>query len=180
MRVKLPTPWLAFLGDVTDPLDAKTAFGVRDWAADRLVGEWSLNGEVTLGLPVMTPAQAVEAGARGLLIGIAPFGGQILHPGCRRCSKRSMLAWILSAVCMSASVTSPRSPRVRARWTALFDVRHAPVPRVVGTGAPRSGHRVLTLARTAPLARSTRRSRSPGRCRRGRSGRLRATGQTGC
>ena len=51
MRVKLPTPWLAFLGDVTDPLDAKTAFGVRDWAADRLVGEWSLNGEVTLGCP---------------------------------------------------------------------------------------------------------------------------------
>ena len=35
----LPQPYLLFLGDTTEPGYAKTAFGLRDWAADRCVGE---------------------------------------------------------------------------------------------------------------------------------------------
>ena len=181
MRVKLPTPWLAFLGDVTDPLDAKTAFGVRDWAPDRLVGEWSLNGEVTLGMPAMSPAQAVEAGARGLLIGIAPFGGQI---------PASWVPALLEALDAGRDLVSglhqrlgdiPEiAERARMRDRALFDVRHARVPRVVGTGAPRSGHRVLTVGTDCALGKKytalalTRALRA-----RGVAADFRATGQTG-
>ena len=89
-----------------------------------------------------------------MLIGIAPFGGQIPASWVPALLEALDAAWILSAVCMSASVTSPRSPRVRARVDrALFDVRHAPVPRVVGTGAPRSGHRVLTVGTDCALGK---------------------------
>ena len=40
----LPQPILLFLGDVAEPGFAKTAFGLRDWAGDRCVGEYALPG----------------------------------------------------------------------------------------------------------------------------------------
>src|SRR5262245_16654603 len=76
--LQLPQPYLLFLGDVTDKADAKTAFGLRDWAPERCVGEWALpQASVTTGLPSLTPAQARERGAQALVIGVAPTGGGI-------------------------------------------------------------------------------------------------------
>ena len=40
--ITLPGPYLLFLGDVVEPGYAKTAFGLRDWARDRCVGEFAL------------------------------------------------------------------------------------------------------------------------------------------
>src|SRR5258708_20293496 len=55
----LPHPYLLFLGDTTEAGYAKTAFGLRDWAADRCVGEWSCDGTtVTTGLPRLSPKEA--------------------------------------------------------------------------------------------------------------------------
>ena len=54
--VALPAPYLLFLGDVTEPGYAKTAFGLRDWAPDLCVGEFALpESTVTAGLPRLTP-----------------------------------------------------------------------------------------------------------------------------
>ena len=76
--IALPAPYLLFLGDTTDPGYAKTAFGLRDWAGDRCVGEYALPGAtVSTGLPQFTPAEAREAGARALVIGVANSGGFI-------------------------------------------------------------------------------------------------------
>jgi hypothetical protein len=38
MSVKVPHPYLLFLGDATDARFAKTAFGLRDWAANLCIG----------------------------------------------------------------------------------------------------------------------------------------------
>ena len=38
----LPSPYLLFLGDTTDPGFAKTALGLKDWAGERCVGEFAL------------------------------------------------------------------------------------------------------------------------------------------
>src|ERR1700678_1845072 len=74
----LPYPYLLFLGDTTEKGFAKTAFGLRDWAADRCVGEWSCAGAtVTTGLPRLTPKEARARGARALVIGVANSGGVI-------------------------------------------------------------------------------------------------------
>ena len=55
-RFVLPQPYLLFLGDVAEPGFAKTAFGLRDWAGDRCVGEYALPGaRVSLGLPQSRP-----------------------------------------------------------------------------------------------------------------------------
>ena len=53
--VHLPYPYLLFLGDTTEPGFAKTAFGVRDWAAAVLPVGTQL---VVPGEPGATPASA--------------------------------------------------------------------------------------------------------------------------
>ena len=76
--VSLPYPYLLFLGDTTEPGYAKTAFGLRDWAPERCIGEFSCPGAtVTTGLPFLSPAQAYAAGARAMVIGVANAGGFI-------------------------------------------------------------------------------------------------------
>ena len=74
----LPQPYLLFLGDTTDPGFAKTAFGLKDWAGERCVGEYALLGAtVSTGLPRLSPAEARSRGARALVIGVANSGGFI-------------------------------------------------------------------------------------------------------
>ena len=76
--LNLPQPYLLFLGEETQDRNAKTAFGLRDWARDQCVGEWSMPAAtVTTGLPRVAPALAYSRGARSLVIGIAVSGGQI-------------------------------------------------------------------------------------------------------
>ena len=76
--VALPAPYLLFLGDVTEPGYAKTAFGLRDWAPDLCVGEFALpESTVTAGLPRLTPREAIARGARSIAIGVANSGGVI-------------------------------------------------------------------------------------------------------
>src|SRR6187399_509511 len=77
-RFVLPQPHLLFLGDVAEPGFAKTAFGLRDWAGDRCVGEYALPGaKISLGLPKLTPRAAAAQGARSMVIGVANVGGYI-------------------------------------------------------------------------------------------------------
>lgn len=67
----LPQPYLLFLGNTTEPSFAKTAMGLADWATDRCVGEYSAPGcTVTTGLQRLSPAEAVDAGAKSLVIGV--------------------------------------------------------------------------------------------------------------
>ena len=76
--VQLPQPYLLFLGDTTEPGYAKTAFGLRDWAGERCLGEYACEGAtVSTGLPFLTPAEAHAAGARAMVIGVANAGGFI-------------------------------------------------------------------------------------------------------
>jgi len=73
--MNLPFPYLLFLGDTTDPSYAKTAFGLRDWARERCIGEWACeNATVSTGLPRLAPKDARARGARSLVIGVANIG----------------------------------------------------------------------------------------------------------
>ena len=44
--LELPGPYLLFLGEASDFAFAKTAYGLRDWARDRCVGEVACAGRV--------------------------------------------------------------------------------------------------------------------------------------
>ena len=180
--MELPTHWLAFLGDVSDPLDAKTAFGVRDWAPDRLVGEWSLpEGRVSLDLARLTPAEAAARGARGLLLGIAPFGGRIPESWVPAlCEALDAGLDLVSGLHQRLASIPELVERAAARGCALHDVRHGEPVSVVATGRRRSGRRLLTVGTDCALGKKyTALALARGLGERGVAADFRATGQTG-
>src|SRR2546430_11888717 len=76
--MQLNKPYLLFLGASQSMTDCKTAAGLRDWCRDDVIGQMGLPGcAVDLRLPWYRPAEAVVAGARSFVIGVAPIGGAI-------------------------------------------------------------------------------------------------------
>ncbi|HSC07217.1 MAG TPA: DUF1611 domain-containing protein [Steroidobacteraceae bacterium] len=179
---RLPSPYLLFLGDVTDPTYAKTAFGLRDWARERCIGELSCGGgTVTTGLPRLTPAEARARGARALVIGIANEGGRIVE---------SWIPSLVSALEAGLDIVSGMHARLEdtpglksvaeRHGRRLINVRTPPRGIPIGTGAKRSGKRLLTVGTDCALGKKytalalTRAFRA-----RGIDVDFRATGQTG-
>jgi uncharacterized NAD-dependent epimerase/dehydratase family protein len=154
MMPELPSPYLVFLGDTTEPAFAKTAFGLRDWARERCVGEWSCGGTVTTGLPRLSPKQARERGARALVIGIANFGGII---------QDSWLPTLLDALESGLDIIGGMHARLNdvepLRTAAarlgrrLVDVRVPPTNIPVATGRKRTGKRLLTVGTDCALGK---------------------------
>ena len=178
----LPQPYLLFLGESTEPEYAKTAFGLRDWARERCVGEYAcLGGTVSTGLPFLMPVQAVEKGARALVIGVANEGGFIAE------------AWIpplLNALETGLDIISGMHTRladVAALQAAaarngrrLIDVRQPPRNIPIATGRKRSGQRLLTLGTDCVVGKKyTSLAITKAFVARGIPADFRATGQTG-
>ena len=179
--VHLPYPYLLFLGDTTEPGFAKTAFGVRDWAGDKCVGEFAVGATVTTGLPVMTPAEARAAGARAVLIGVANRGG-VIGP--------TWIAPLLEALEAGLDIVSGMHVRLgevpelaaaaEKHGRRLIDVRVPPAGLPVGTGRKRTGRRLLTVGTDCALGKKyTALSLASAFAERGLDVDFRATGQTG-
>ena len=175
-------PYLLFLGDERNDSNAKTAFGVRQWRPEACVAQWSLpGGTVDIGLPRLTPAEAVAQGARSMLIGIAPVGGKIspqwITPICA--AIEAGLDIVSGMHTRLGSVDAIREAAARCGRT-LHDVRHSEVRFPVGTGARRSGKRLLTVGTDCALGKKytalalTRAFEAAGH-----AATFRATGQTG-
>ena len=75
-------PYLLFLGDVTDPLSAKTARGILQWRPEACIGQLRLSPEtICLGLPDYSLQEACDLGVKTLVIGTANAGGVFLSIG---------------------------------------------------------------------------------------------------
>jgi uncharacterized NAD-dependent epimerase/dehydratase family protein len=178
----LPQPYLLFLGDTVEPGYAKTAFGLRDWARDRCVGELSLPGaKVTTGLPALTPWEAHAQGARALVIGVANPGGII--PESWVASLSDALEAGLDLVSgMHAKLSGiPRLQEAARRFgRRLIDLRTPPDNIPVATGKRRAGKRLLTVGTDCALGKKyTALALTRGLRGRGIDAEFRATGQTG-
>ena len=178
----LPAPYLLFLGDVTEPGYAKTAFGLRDWARDLCVGEFALpEGTVSTGLPRLTPDKARAQGARSLVIGVANTGG-VLKPGW----VPSLLAGLEAGLDIVSGMhgrlgDAPELKAAAERYGGhLIDVRRPPENIPVGTGRKRAGKRLLTVGTDCALGKKyTALALTGAFHRRGVAADFRATGQTG-
>jgi uncharacterized NAD-dependent epimerase/dehydratase family protein len=178
----LPSPYLLFLGDTTIKGFAKTAFGLRDWAADRCVGEWSCGGDaVSTGLPRLTPKEARARGARALVIGVANTGGVI---------GEAWIPFLIEALESGLDLISGMHARLgevsALKNTAerlgrrLIDVRTPPPKIPIGTGRKRSGKRLLTVGTDCAVGKKyAALSLARAFTRRGLAADFRATGQTG-
>ena len=74
----IKTPYLLFLGDAPDQLAAKVAQGIKDWRPDNALGQLRLPGCLAdMGLKDLSIDQALDAGVKTLVIGVANRGGII-------------------------------------------------------------------------------------------------------
>lgn len=175
-------PYLLFLGDVKHLSLAKTAAGIKDWRSELCLGQLRLPaGDVDLGLPHMTATEAVAAGARTMIVGIANDGGFIAP------------AWvpaIVAAIEAGLDIASGLHDRLdsvpeiataaaRAR-VQLFDVRHTTNAFRPGTGLPRVGKRLLSVGTDCAVGKKYAALAIEKSMRaRGWNADFRATGQTG-
>jgi len=177
----LPQPYLLFLGDTTEPSYAKTAFGLRDWAGDRVVGEWSCGATVTTGLPRLTPKEARARGARSLVIGVANSGG-IIYDSWIPALVEALEAGldIVSGMHMKLADTPALKTAAARLGRRLIDIRTPPKNIPIGSGSRRSGKRLLTVGTDCALGKKyTALALARAFVARGVDADFRATGQTG-
>ena len=178
----LPGPYLLFLGDTVEPGYAKTAFGLRDWAGERCVGEFVLSGAcVTTGLQHFNPGEAYARGARSLVIGVANAGGVIPEHWVAALTSALEAGLDIVAGMHSRLGDIPALRAVAERLgRRLIDVRTPPENIKVASGAKRSGLRLLTVGTDCALGKKyTALAITRGLRARGLDVAFRATGQTG-
>lgn len=178
----LPQPYLLFLGDIVEPGYAKTAFGLRDWAPERCVGEYACAGAtVSAGLPRWTPAQARALGARSMVIGVANPGGRI---------PQAWLPPLLEALQAGLDLVGGMHARLSGieplrnaavvHGRRLVDVREPPQGLPVASGRKRTGKRLLTVGTDCALGKKyTALALARALRERGLDAEFRASGQTG-
>lgn len=180
--MRLPQPYLLFLGDVADDSYAKTALGIRDWIPGAAVGQLRLPGcAVTTGLPDLTAPQAAQQGARAMLLGVAPVGGAISPQWIPSLTGalEAGLDLISGLHTRLDSIPQVKSAAERA-GRRLFDVRHSDRVFEPGTGIKRSGKRLLTVGTDCALGKKyTALTIAQELRQRGIKATFRATGQTG-
>lgn len=178
----IPSPYFLYLGHSNDEIGIKTSRGLAVFRREDCVGEFRHDDcGLTLGLPHMSFAEAVAAGARTLVLGIANAGGRL---------GEDLVRDALAALDAGLNIASGLHQRLRdeprlaaaakAKGLTLFDVRDPAPDLPVGSGARRVGRRLLTIGTdcsvgkmytTLLLARALQ--------ARGVPADFRATGQTG-
>jgi uncharacterized NAD-dependent epimerase/dehydratase family protein len=180
--LQLPQPYLLFLGDARDPTDAKTAFGLRDWAAERCIGECSLEqATVSTGLRRFTPLEARQHGAEALVIAVAPLGGKIAAswvPVLQEALQSGLD--LISGLHTALEEIPGLAPLAEQHGRRLFNVRRPPAGIPVASGRKRSGKRLLTVGTDCALGKKyTALALTRSFNERHYDAEFRATGQTG-
>lgn len=179
--IELPRPHLLFLGDVTEPGYAKTAFGLRDWSPEHCIGEYAITDGPSVGLKRLRPAEAKAAGARSLVIGVANPGGFIPASWIPALVEALQAGLDLVAGMHAKLNEIPELVEAAAiNQRRLIDIR-TPPPRIpVATGAKRSGKRLLTVGTDCALGKKyAALALARAFAARGVDVDFRATGQTG-
>lgn len=175
-------PYLLLIGDMENPRNAKTAFGLRDWTPESCLGQLRYNDEaVDLGLPEMTPQQAFAAGARTLVIGIAPQGGQLPESWYGTLFEALHAGLDLAAGLHQRLAAIPELASLAAKLgRQIHDVRHSDTAFKIGTGVRRQGRRLLTVGTDCALGKKyTALAIAKAMTAKGYPTDFRATGQTG-
>ncbi|HBC08517.1 MAG TPA: DUF1611 domain-containing protein [Rhodospirillaceae bacterium] len=178
----LATPYLMFVGDAPDQLAAKVAIGVVHWRPEWCKGQLRLAGcKADLGIPDMTIADALKAGCKTMVIGVANRGGVIPD---------HWVGVIVEAIEAGMDVAAGLHRRLRdvpaiaeaaARHGRLLtDARHPSRDFDVASGQARTGRRILTVGTDVSVGKMfTSLAIERDMKARGMKADFRATGQTG-
>ena len=175
-------PYLLFLGDAADQLAAKTAQGIAHWRPDSCLGQLRLPGcNADLGLADLNLEQAVEAGARTLVIGVANRGGVISEAWVAVLEQALQLGMDLAAGLHNRLADVPSlAATAEQHVRRLFDVRHPDREFEIADGRKRSGKRLLTVGTDCSVGKMYASLALEKEMRaQGLNADFRATGQTG-
>ncbi len=175
-------PYHLFIGDAADKAAAKVAHGIKDWRPDRIVGQIRLPGcNTDLGIDNLTIDEAVQRGARTLVIGVANRGGYIAEIW-----KPVLLAALEAGMDLASGLHAllrdePDLVAAAQRWgRQLHDVRIPGVQYPIANGAKRSGKRCLGVGTDVSVGKMyTAMAMQRALDSRGLRSTFRATGQTG-
>lgn len=179
---ELRKPYLLLIGDVENPVNAKTALGLRDWAREVCLGQLRFTERaVNLDLPEMSPKEAVSKGAGTLVIGIAPPGGQLPASWHQILNEALEAGLDLASGLHQRLRDLPQIATCAARLgRQIHDVRHADTQFTVGTGMRRQGRRLLTVGTDCAVGKKyAALAITHSMAARGHAVDFRATGQTG-
>jgi uncharacterized NAD-dependent epimerase/dehydratase family protein len=181
-HVQLKAPYLILIGDVPDPTSAKTGLGIVQWRRERVAGQLRFaNCNVDLGVPDLSIPEAVEAGVKSLVIGVAPTGGAMPDSWWAAIEEAAQAG--LDIVCGLHIKLSDRPTLVTAAQNSgaeLIDVRTPPTSLPIGTDRKRSGKRLLMVGTDCAVGKKyTALALSQCMNNSGLNATFRATGQTG-
>jgi len=181
-KLKLKAPYLVLIGAENDSVYAKTGLGIAYWRPDLVAGQLRFPGNpVDLGALDMTIAEAVKAGVRSLIIGVAPIGGEIPDSWWSVMEEAAHAG--LDIVCglhIKLSDNPSLAAVAKQSGTNLIDVRIPPSSIPVGTGIKRTGKRVLMVGPDCAIGKKySALSLSRAMKEAGMKATFRATGQTG-
>ena len=175
-------PYLLFLGDAPDALAAKVAQGIKDWRPDASVGQLRMEGcQADMGLTDMTVEEAVAAGAKTMVIGVANRGGMISQAW-----KEVLIAALDAGMDLASGLHNllrEEADLVEAaerNGRTLHDVRIPTVEYPIANGKKRSGKRCLAIGTDCSVGKMyTAMAMDRAMKAAGRKSTFRATGQTG-
>lgn len=145
--VKIEAPYLLLIGDIDERVNAKTGLGIVQWRRELVAGQVRFPGcPVDLGVPDMSVTEGVAAGAKSLVIGVAPIGGVIPKNWWKTIEEAAAAG--LDIVCGLHLKLADRPSLLAAASESnarLIDVRRPPGQLPVATGIKRPGRRVLMV-----------------------------------
>ena len=178
----LKQPYLLFLGDAPDALAAKVAQGIKDWRPDASVGQMRLEGcNADMGMTEMNVSEAIAAGAKTLVIGVANRGGLISDAWMDVLVEAMEAGMDIAAGLHTLLKDQPRLVDAAERTgQSLFDVRLPQVQYPIGDGKVRTGKRILAVGTDCSCGKMYTACAMEKEMRdRGMNATFRATGQTG-
>jgi uncharacterized NAD-dependent epimerase/dehydratase family protein len=178
----LKTPYLLFLGDAPDALSAKVAQGIKDWRPEFCVGQYRQDGcKTDLGIRDVSIEDAVAAGAKTMVVGVANRGGFISESWYEVFEQALNAGLDIASGLHNLLTDSARLLEVAERNNRkLIDVRIPQRQFPIATGAKRSGKRCLAVGTDCSIGKMyTAIAMEKVMRERGMKASFRATGQTG-
>ena len=178
----ISSPYLLYLGHSNDEVGIKTSRGLAVFRPDLSIGEFRHDDcKLTVGLPCMGFAEAVAAGARTLILGVANAGGRLGD---------DLVGDAVAAIEAGLDVAAGLHNRLRdvpelveaarRHGRLLHDVRDPRPDIPVGNGRRRAGKRLLTVGTDCSVGKMyATLCLERGLRARGIKADFRATGQTG-
>ncbi len=178
----LKTPYLLFLGDAADPLAAKVAQGIKDWRPEHCVGQFRQPGcNADMNIPDLSIDEAVQKGAKTLVVGVANRGGVISDSWLSVFEEALNAGMDIASGLHNLLVDEPRLKALAEKnGRALIDVRVPQHEYPIANGVKRKGKRCLAVGTDCSVGKMyTAMALEQSMKKRGVPATFRATGQTG-